>query len=159
MSNVLHNLAPWIVPTGMVLRWIQEKKQQALYPAMGRQHVVDPIRNINTLIFNDQPRNEFKSINYLYVIDGTQVFQYDRFYNRKTLTINVKLGGPIWFATLAVGSIVYNMMTDGTNIFVITENGTNVTSEVVTDPNAPGGSTTGGKPLYVAAFGKPLRRK
>jgi hypothetical protein len=127
------------------------KKKQALYPAMGRQHV--NFLNQNRLVFNQQPRNEYKSINYLYVIDGTQVFQFDRFYNRKTLTISVALGGPIWFATLAVGSIVYNMMTDGTNIFVITENGTNVTAEVVTDPNAPGGSTTGGAPLYVAAFG------
>ena len=127
------------------------KKQQALYPAMGRQHV--RLLNQNKLIFNAEPRAEFKSINYLYVVDGTNVYQFDRFYNRKTLTINVALGGPIWFATLAVGLIVYNMMTDGTNIFVITENGSSVSAAVVTDPNAPGGATTGGKPLYVAAFG------
>jgi hypothetical protein len=127
------------------------KKQQALYPAMGRQHV--RFQNKNRLVFNIQPRAEYKSINYLYVIDGTTVYQYDRFYNFKVLPINVALGGPIWFATLAVGSIVYNMMTDGASIFVITENGTNVTAAVVTDPNAPGGSTSGGAPLYVAAFG------
>ena len=127
------------------------KNQQALYPAMGRQHV--NFLNQNRLIFNSQPRAEFKSINYLYVIDGTTVYQYDRFYNRKTLPINIALGGPIWFATLAVGTIVYNMMTDGQNIFVITENGVSVSASVVTDPNAPGGATTGGKPLYVAAFG------
>lgn len=127
------------------------KKQQALYPAMGRKHV--RFFNQNRLVFNAQPRVEFKSINYLYVVDGTQVFQYDKFYNQKTLSINVQLGGPIWFATMAVGSLVYNMMTDGTNIFVITENGSMVKAEVVTDPNAPGGATTGGKPLYVAAFG------
>ena len=87
------------------------------------------------------------------MVDGTTVYQYDRFYNRKVLPINVALGTPIWFATLAVGTLVYNMMTDGNNIFVIKEDGSNVTAEVVTDPNAPGGSTTGGKPLYVAAFG------
>tara|TARA_R110000868_G_C10972576_1_gene770476 strand:+ start:12259 stop:14055 length:1797 start_codon:yes stop_codon:yes gene_type:complete len=127
------------------------KKQQALYPCMGRQHV--RFLNQNRLVFNAQPRVEFKSINYLYVVDGTTVYQFDRFYNRKTLTINVSLGTPIWFATLAVGTLVYNMMTDGNNIFVIKEDGSTVTSEVVTDPNAPGGSTTGGKPLYVAAFG------
>jgi len=127
------------------------KKQQALYPAMGRQHV--RFLNQNRLIFNAEPRAEFKSINYLYVVDGTTVYQFDKFYNRKTLSINVALGGPIWWATLAVGSIVYNMMTDGQNIFVITENGSMVTSVMVTDPNAPGGSTTGGKPLYVAVFG------
>ncbi len=127
------------------------KKQQALYPAMGRQHV--RFLNENRLIFNDQPRVEYKSINYLYVVDGTTVYQYDRFYNRKILPISVALGGPIWFATLAVGTLVYNMLTDGTNIFVIKEDGSNVTIEIVTDPNAPGGTTTGGKPLYVAAFG------
>lgn len=127
------------------------KKKQALYPAMGRQHV--RFLNQNRLVFNAQPRVEFKSINYLYVIDGTTVYQFDRFYNRKVLSISVALGNPIWFATLAVGTLVYNMMTDGSQIFVIKEDGSNVTAEVVTDPNAPGGSTTGGKPLYVAAFG------
>ena len=127
------------------------KKQQALYPAMGRQHV--RFQNQNKLVFNIQPRAEYKSINYLYVIDGTTVYQFDRFYNSKVLPINVALGGPLWWATLAVNTTVYNMMTDGTNIFVITENGTEVSAEVVTDPNAPGGSITGGSPLYVAAFG------
>lgn len=129
------------------------KKQQALYPAMGRKHVVNPITKQNVLIFNAQPRAEYKSINYLYVVDGASVYQYDQFYNRKTLPINVALGTPIWFATLAVGTTVYNMMTDSENIFVITENGSTVTAVQVTDPNAPGGATTGGKPLYVAAFG------
>lgn len=127
------------------------KKQQALYPAMGRQHIT--FLNQNRLIFNDQPRNVFKSINYLYVVDGTSVYQFDRFYNQKTLPITVELGSPIWFATLPVGTMVYNMMTDGTHIFVIKEDGSAVTAEEVTDPNAPGGSTTGGRPLYVAAFG------
>jgi hypothetical protein len=127
------------------------KKQLALYPTMGRKHV--HFLNQNRLIFNAQPRAEFKSINFLYVIDGTQVYQFDRFYNRKTLTINVALGGPLWFSTLAVDNIVYNMLIDGANIFVITENGSSVTSEVVTDPNAPGGTFTGGRPLYVATFG------
>lgn len=127
------------------------KRKQALYPAMGRQHV--RFLNQNRLVFNAQPRVEFKSINYLYVVDGTIVYQFDRFYNRKVLPISVALGTPIWFATLAVGTLVYNMMTDGNHIFVIKEDGSTVTAEVVTDPNAPGGATTGGKPLYVAAFG------
>lgn len=127
------------------------KKQQALYPAMGRAHI--SFLGLNRLIFNAQPRAHFKSINYYYVIDGTTVYQFDRFYNQKVLPISVALGTPLWWATLAVGNIVYNMLTDNTNIFVITENGSSVTAGVVTDPNAPGGSTTGGKPLYVAAFG------
>lgn len=127
------------------------KKQQALYPVMGREHV--RFLNQNRLIFNAQPRATFKSINFYYVVDGTAVYQFDRFYNRKVLSISVALGGPIWSATLAVGRVVYVMMTDGQHIFVIKEDGSMVTSEVVTDPNAPGGTTTGGKPLYVASFG------
>lgn len=127
------------------------KKKQALYPTMGRQHV--RFLNENRLIFNAEPRVEFKSIDFLYVVDGTTVYQYDKFYNRKVLPISISLGTPIWFATLPVGTLVYNMMTDGNNIFVIKEDGSSVTAEVVTDPNAPGGATTGGKPLYVAAFG------
>lgn len=127
------------------------KKKQALYPAMGRKHV--RFLNQNRLVFNSQPRVEFKSINYMYVVEGKTVYQYDRFYNPKVLPISVTLGSPIWFATLPVGTMVYNIMTDGHRIFIIKENGSSVTAEVVTDPNAPGGITTGGKPLYVAAFG------
>lgn len=121
------------------------KKKQALYPAMGRQHV--RFLNKNRLIFNAQPRAEFKSINYLYVIDGTIVYQFDLFYTRKTLPINVALGAPIWFATLAVETTIYNMMTDGTNIFLITENGSSVTAKVISDSNRPK------NPRYVAVFG------
>lgn len=127
------------------------KKKQALYPAMGRQHV--NFFNQNRLIFNGEPRAHFKSLNYYYVVDNAVVYQYDRFYNRKILPITVALGTPIWFASMAVGALTYVMMTDGNNIFVITENGSSVTAEVVTDANAPGGATTGGKPLYVATFG------
>jgi hypothetical protein len=121
------------------------KKKQALYPSMGRKHI--NFLNQNRLIFNSQPRAIFKSIDFMYVVDGTTVYQFDRFYNRKTLTINVLLDAPIWFATLAVGTIVYNLMTDGINLFLITEAGFSVTSEIVTDPRRPT------RPRYVAAFG------
>src|SRR5690606_39909636 len=52
------------------------KKQQALYPAIGRQHV--RYLNQNKLVFNAQPRAECKSINYLYVVDGATVYQFDK---------------------------------------------------------------------------------
>lgn len=127
------------------------KNKQALYPAMGRAHV--NVLGQNKLIFNSEPRVIFKSINYSYVVEGTAVYQFDRFFNRKTLNISVALNTPISYATLAVDTDVYIMMTDSNNIFVIKESGTTVTSEIVTDANAPGGATTGGKPLCVAAFG------
>lgn len=108
------------------------KKMQALYPAMGRKHV--RVLNQNKLVFNGEPRAEYKSINYLYVVDGTTVYQYDRFYNQRVLPISVALGTPIWFATLAVGNLVYNMMTDNERIFLITENvDGSVTAVPVTD--------------------------
>ncbi len=126
------------------------KKKQALYPCMGRQHI--SFLNINRLIFNSEPRNIFKTINYYYVVDGTEVIQVDKFYNRRTIG-NVRLGTELWWDFLAVGTTVYAFLTDEFNIWWITETGTAVSMVQVTDPNAPGGATTGGNPLYVAAFG------
>jgi hypothetical protein len=126
------------------------KKKQALYPCMGRQHVT--FLNINRLIFNNEPRDIFRTVNFFYVIDGTSVIQVDANYNEKPIG-SVSLGGKLWFAFLTVGTITYALLTDQKNIYVITENGTTVTYQMITDPNAPGGATTGGMPLYVAAFG------
>ncbi len=123
------------------------KKQQALYPAMGRKHVVNPISRQNVLVFNAQPTAIYKSISYMYVVVGTTLFQYDRFYNVKTLTNAIALNAQIWFATLAVGLTVYSMLTDGVNIFLITENGSAVTCEAITDANRPT------NPRFVASFG------
>lgn len=126
------------------------KKKQGLYPCMGRRHVT--LFNENKLIFDAEPRKVFKTINFFYVVDGTRVFQYDRFYNRKFIG-SVALGTSLWFDFLVVGTTVYGMLTDEVNIYVITETGTTVTMAPVTDPNAPGGATTGGKPGFVASFG------
>lgn len=126
------------------------KKKQALYPCMGRQHVVSD--NENKLIFNVEPRFIFRTINFFYVVEGTIIYQYDRFYNQ-TMVGSVSLTGTLWAAFLPVDSLVYIMLTDSSNIYVITENGVSVTMGTVSDPNAPGGSSTGGVPLYVAAFG------
>lgn len=120
------------------------KKQQALYPAMGRKHV--NVLGANKLIFDAQPRATFKTINFAYAVDGTRVFQIDKFYNKKLIG-NVSLLGKLRFAFLAVGTLIYAMMTDEKNIFVITENGSTVAMVTVTDANAPT------NPLYVAAFG------
>lgn len=120
------------------------KKQQALYPAMGRKHI--SFLNINRLIFNDEPRAIYKTINYFYVVDGTEVIQVDRFYNQKVIG-SVSLGSQIWFDWLAVGTQIYALLTDEKKIYLITENNTSVSMVAVTDANAPS------NPLYVAAFG------
>ena len=121
------------------------KKKQALYPTMGRSHV--NFLNQNRLIFDKEPVAIFKSIDFLYVVDGTIVYQFDKFYNSKVLPISVTLGESIWADTLAVDTKVYTMMTDGHNIFLITETGFAVTAALITDINAPA------NPRYVATFG------
>ena len=126
------------------------KKKQAQYPTMGRKHV--SLLNQTKLVFDAEPRAVFKTIDFVYVVDGTRVYQVDAAFNQKLIG-TVALGTNIWFAFLSVGSLTYAMMTDEQHIYVITENGTTVTMGTVTDPLAPGGATTGGKPLYVAAFG------
>lgn len=126
------------------------KKNYAMYPCMGRRHVTSMGQNV--LIFNSEPREIFKTINYFYVVVGTSVIQVDSFYNQKFIG-NISLSGEIWFDFLAVGTTIYGMLSDSTNLYVITEQSTNVTMQMVTDPNAPGGANTGGHPLYVAAFG------
>jgi len=120
------------------------KKQQALYPAMGRKHI--NFLNQNRLIFNAEPRAIFKTINFFYVIDGNQVFQVDRFYNQKVIG-SVSLGTNLWFDFITVENLVYAFLTDERHIFLITETGALVTMAAVTDGNAPT------KPVYVAAFG------
>jgi hypothetical protein len=121
------------------------KKGQAMYPMMGRKHI--EFQGINRLVFDGQPRFVYKSIKYMYVVTGTTLWQFDKFFNRRVMTIDLTLGANIWFATLAVDTKVYNLVTDGDDIFLITEDGATTTCEVVTDSNRPS------NPTYVAAFG------
>src|SRR6185503_13251170 len=120
------------------------KKKQAMYPAMGRKHI--NFLGNNQLIYNIQPRTIFKTINFLYVIVGTVIYQYNKFYSQQIVG-HVSLTGEIWQDFLPAGNLVYIMITDGINIYILTENGTSTTFVQVTDSNAPK------KPLFVAAFG------
>ena len=120
------------------------KKKQALYPAMGRKHV--SFLNQNRLIFNAEPRQVFRTLNFFYVVDGTRVLQYDRFYNERFLG-SVALTGNIWYAFLTVQLITYVLISDETNLYLITEDGSPPTLALVTDPNQPD------NPQYIAAFG------
>lgn len=120
------------------------KKGQALYPAMGRKHISS--FGENKLVYTSQPRYIFRTIDFFYVILGTTVIQVDQFYNEKVIG-DVPLGSTIWFDFLSVGTTVYAMMTAQTVIYVITENGTTVTMQAITDTNAPQ------QPYFVAAFG------
>lgn len=120
------------------------KLGQAMYPAMGRAHI--NFLNLNKLIYSSQPKDIFKTIDYFYVFIGPQIYQYDKFYNQKLIG-EVSLTGVVWTAFLAVGTIVYVMLTDGTNIYIINENNGNPIYSVVTDSRAPA------NPTFIAAFG------
>ena len=122
------------------------KKGQAMYPAMGRAHV--NFHNLNKLIFNNEPHAIFRSNNFAYVVDGVLLWQIDRFFNQRLMTSDLTLNAAIWFDTLPVDTTTINMLTDGVQIFLITEPAAGATTCVlVTDANAPK------NPTYVAAFG------
>lgn len=120
------------------------KSGQALYPAMGRKHI--EYFGENKLVFDSEPRVFFKSIDYLYVVVGTSVLQFDKHFQQKNLG-NVGLGGQIWYDSFAVGTKVYVGITDSANMYVVVEDGLTSTMNVVTDPNRPD------NPTYIAAFG------
>lgn len=120
------------------------KKTQALYPTMGRRHVTS--LDENKLIFDNEPRAIFKSVDHVYIVDSTRVYAIDKFFNQ-TLIGTIALTGNVWFDFLPVGNIVYCLLTDEQNTYVITENGGAVTMAVVTDSNRPSA------PQYVVAFG------
>lgn len=120
------------------------KKGVALYPAMGRKHI--ETFSINRFVFNSQPRAAYKTINFMYVVVGTQVIQIDRFYN-ETVIGSVQLSGRIWFDWFAIGTSIYAMITDETNVYLIIESSSGTTFNQITDPNAPP------NPQFVVAFG------
>lgn len=130
------------------------KRQMALYPTMGRKHIQNSTRS-NVFVYDIEPRAIFRSIDFMYVVVGSQVFQYSDTFVKFTLSNSdfTRKSGPLYFAFLpttqgtSVNSPqkVFCMLTDGRHIYVIDES--NKTMTTVTDSNAPQ------NPLYVAAFG------
>lgn len=144
------NSANWVLysaPSG--------KKKVASYPAMGRRHI--RLLNQNRLIFSEEPREIFRSIDFVYFIVGATVYRMDKFYNLLVLpnVDFIRPAGIVNFAYLPVIQIpaspalpyqrVFCMLTDGVHIYVIDE--TAATMVTVTDSNAPV------NPNAVAAFG------
>lgn len=122
------------------------KNEQAMYPAMGRQHIGTSFGE-NKLIYNTSPSRIFKSINYFYVIEGTQVIQVDKFFNERVVG-TIPLGSVVWSSYLPVNDIVYVGITTGANMYIITENANGSFSfDQVTDNNFVN------NPTYIATFG------
>jgi len=118
------------------------KLPKALYPSMGRRHL--SLNGQNTLNFNGEPSQLFRSINYVYAVVGTQVIQVDKFDNQ-TVIGTVPLGSTVWFSYLVVGSATYCAFTTGSNMYIFNENTSSF--DLVTDPLAPS------RPEFVATFG------
>jgi hypothetical protein len=121
------------------------KNGQALYPAMGRKHI--NYFGENKLVFDSEPSQLFRSINYVYVIVGTRVIQVDKQWNQRLIG-SVPLGKQTWFDFLTIDDVTYAILTAETAMYLITENadGT-VAYQQITDIFAPT------KPSFVVAFG------
>ncbi len=131
------------------------KRPHAMYPTLGRAHI--SYLGFNQLIFGSEPRGEFKTIQYAYIVVGNQIFRVDAQYNEVNITSSVPLltfSGPVYFAFLVVNAIVFACFIDDQKIYVYQEN--TGTFAIVTDPNAPGNVTVNGnltKPGFIANFG------
>jgi len=154
------------------------KRQAALFPVLGRAHINS--QGYNQLIFGSEPRGIFKTINYLYVVVGNQIYRYDSQFNPVNITANAvgsatnaplnSLNTPIYFTFLVVNQIVFACFVDDVNIYVYVESGLpgnplalptptpnqNGNLYVVTDPHAPGNVKVNGVlqlPGFIATFG------
>lgn len=128
------------------------KRPYAMYPAMGRAHI--NVSGVNRLIFSAEPREEFKTINYAYVVIGNTIFRIDSSYNQVNITASVPLatiGGHIYFDYLVVGSIVFACFCDSVHVYIYRED--TDTFSIVTDPNCPGGTGNVNLPGVIVSFG------
>lgn len=123
----------------------QGKKKVAMYPTMGRRHI--NYVGQNRLIFVQEPRAEFSSINYGYMVVSNSIFRIDNLWNQLEITGGqvTTLNEDVFFSYLVTPAVTYAIFVDGQHIYIYNEN-TGVFS-VVTDPNAPS------MPKFVATFG------
>ena len=125
------------------------KQPFAMYPVMGRAHI--NYLGSNQLVFGSEPRGLFKSIDFCYIIVGDTVYKVTDQYATTPIGNISSVGGPIYFAFLVVNTIVFSCFVDIDHIYIYRED-TGIFS-TVTDSNAPGGTGSGLKPGYIAAFG------
>ena len=131
------------------------KQQKALYPTMGRAHLVN--REGAPFIYSQTPQKIFKSIDYVYVVVGNIIYQIDDNFNQVQISVGFGWDGiNLNFAYLPAiqgaratpntqTQAVFCMFCNGQNSYVFNEANNSFTT--VTDNNQPL------RPLYVAAFG------
>lgn len=125
------------------------KKKVALYPSMGRHHVVYGAQN--RLIFAAEPRGLFRTINYWYVVVNNSIFRVDNQYNTVEISGSSlqTLNGNVFFTYIVAVNITFAVFVDGQKIYVYREPDSASLGQfsTVTDPNAPA------NPTFVATFG------
>ncbi len=123
----------------------QGKKKIAMYPAMGRRHI--NYLGQNRLIFITEPRAEFRSINYSYIVVENAIYRIDNQWNQLEITSGLvtTLSGDVFFDYLVTPDITFSVFVDGQHIYVYNE--TTGSFTVVTDTNAPT------NPKFIATFG------
>ncbi len=133
------------------------KKKKAMYPTMGRQHL--RVNGRNALQFDQTPRKIFKSINFTYLLVGSQWLRVNSLLTAVPVNnsgVFTQTAGPVDFDYLPTVTIpagcgapqiqnVFIGIVDGNNTFIINE--TTNTMSLVTDPNRPP------SPLHIKAFG------
>jgi hypothetical protein len=125
-----------------------------MYPTFGRHHI--NYLGANKLIFDDEPRGIFHSINYGYVVVGDAIYRIDQFYNQLDISGGQVQtpSGNIYFAYLVVNNITFACFVDSQKIYVYIESGPQAGNfYTVTDSNAPGGTGNASLPGFIAAFG------
>lgn len=130
------------------------KRAYAMYPILGRAHI--NALGQNRLIFSNEPRLIYKSINYWYVVDNNTIFRIDAQYNQIDIAGEQleTIAGPVYASYMVVNSIVFVIFVDSQKIYIYQENTNNF--YIVNDTNAPGNFTINNvtaKPGYVAVFG------
>jgi hypothetical protein len=114
--------ANWYIKTGQ-----NTKEPFAMYPTLGRSHI--NYLGVNRLVYGAESRGIFKTIKYMYVVVGDSIYRVDSSYNQvdistdttTKLQVLATTTGPIYFAFLVVGTIVYACFVDSEHIYVYQE--------------------------------------
>jgi len=121
------------------------KKKMAMYPTVGRRHI--SALGQNKLIFAKEPRGDFASIDFAYIVVANSIFRIDQFFNQLEISQGkvVTLSSDVFFDYIVTPDVTYAVFVDGQKIYVYNE--TSGTFDVITDANAPT------KPKFIATFG------
>ena len=97
------------------------KKHIAMYPTMGRRHI--NYLGVNRLVFSDEPRGIFDSIDYSYIVVANSIFRIDQFWNQIEITIGkvITLSSDVFFDYLVTPDVTFAVFVDGQNIYVFRE--------------------------------------